>query len=269
MSALAVVSLALAGLAAADAIATVASLGLALWLLPTNGADRWFRVWVDRLGWWHLACLSAPLLLAFTSLLHIALSRRPLRGRQTALAALAISVSSALLVLLGGFLLVLGLRHRYDARLFPCIAHATKLAGALQLYLAENDDRFPPATAWSDAVLTYLPGDDVFTCPERPELACAYAFNSALSGARYHAITQAGDTVAFFESDRGWNAAGGPDLLAERPRHLSNDTYGFADGHGEYQPRKRLRDGSWVKEPDSDRVVWEPVLKADEGGAGR
>jgi len=262
-------SLALAGLAAANAIALVASLALALWLLPTSGADRWFRLWVDRLAWWHVACLSAPVVLAFISLLHIALARRALGGTQTAIAALKIGLASAGLALLGGFLLVLGLRHKYDARLFPCIAHVTKLAGALQLYLADNDDRFPPATAWCGALSAYLPGEDVFTCPERPELACAYAFNSALSGVRYHAITKAKDTVAFFESDRGGDAAGGADLLPDRPRHLSSDTYGFADGHGAYCPRKKLPDGSWAKEPDADWVIPEPLLKEDEGGAGR
>jgi len=267
-TALAVMSLALAGLAAANAIALVASLALVLWLLPTNGADRWFRLWVDRLAWWHVACFLTPVVLTLVCVLQTALAGGPVRAMRTALAALMIGLASGAFALIGGFFLVAGLRYKYDARLSSCIAHVTKLAGALQLYLADNDDRFPPATAWCGALSAYLPGEDVFTCPERPELACAYAFNSALSGVRYHAITKAKDTVAFFESDRGWDAAGGADLLPDRPRHLSSDTYGFADGHGAYRPRKKLPDGSWAKEPDADWVISEPLLKEDEGGAG-
>jgi hypothetical protein len=37
----------------------------------------------------------------------------------------------------------------------------------------------------------------------------------------------------------------------------------------QWLPRKRLPDGTWTKGPDADWVIWEPVLKEDEGEADR
>jgi len=36
-----------------------------------------------------------------------------------------------------------------------------------------------------------------------------------------------------FESDKGWNAHGGKELLPHTPRHSGGDMYGFAGGHME------------------------------------
>jgi len=77
-------------------------------------------------------------------------------------------------------------------------------------------------------------------------------------------------TLAIFESDAGWNAVGGPQLLPDEPRHFGGDNYGFADGSVRWLPRKKLGTDSrgnpiWAKEPDADWVIWEPVLKDSEG----
>ena len=61
----------------------------------------------------------------------------------------------------------------------------------------------------------------------------------------------------------------GAGLLPEEPRHLGGDNYGFADGSVKWLPRTKLPDGTWAKEPDADWVIWEPVLKDGEEGAGR
>jgi len=71
--------------------------------------------------------------------------------------------------------------------------------------------------------------------------------------------------VLIFESDAGWNAAGGAELLPDEPRHKRGDNYIFADGRVDWVPRKKLPDGTWAKEPGPDGVIWEPVLKDSEG----
>jgi prepilin-type processing-associated H-X9-DG protein len=73
--------------------------------------------------------------------------------------------------------------------------------------------------------------------------------------------------VAIFESDRGWNAHGGPQLLPRNPRHVKGDNYGFADGHAKWYARKSeaipgQSEPRWLKAPrDEKAVTWEPKVK--------
>jgi hypothetical protein len=80
--------------------------------------------------------------------------------------------------------------------------------------------------------------------------------------------------VAIFESGASWNAAGGPELLPGEPRHYGSDDYVFCGGGSAWRPRKRLGADSrgypiWATEPEADWVIWEPVLKEDEGETDR
>jgi hypothetical protein len=68
--------------------------------------------------------------------------------------------------------------------------------------------------------------------------------------------------VVVFESDAGKNAAGGPELLPDEPRHLGGDKYGFADGSARWLKRKpaggnRRGERAWLKEPE-EPVRWKP-----------
>jgi len=105
-------------------------------------------------------------------------------------------------------------------------------------------------------------------CPSAPHSSCAYALNP---GALVRGTPEPGQArflVLIFETDAGWNAVGGPELLPDEPRHFRGDSYGFADGHVAWIPRKQLgtdEDGNriWTKEPDAE-VIWEPVLNEGE-----
>jgi prepilin-type processing-associated H-X9-DG protein len=56
-------------------------------------------------------------------------------------------------------------------------------------------------------------------------------------------------TVMFFESDAGWNAHGGPELVSINPRHgrgtKKSYVVAFADGHVEVVPAARLNSLRW------------------------
>jgi len=124
-----------------------------------------------------------------------------------------------------------------------CLSNVKNVSLAVQMYLSDYDDVFPPAAAWCDTLLEYVRNEDVYRCPEAEELSCAYAFNAALGEAMYDGLPRAAETILIFESDRGWNAAGGRALLPGEPRHLGGDNYGFADGHARWVGREEVMAG--------------------------
>ncbi len=151
-----------------------------------------------------------------------------------------------------------------------CLVHVKQVTLALRQIVRGNGNRHLP-TAWCDT-LTSLDGFDkqhTFLCPERSDLSCGYALNSALTDSWPSGQISVSHVVMLFESDAGWNAAGGPELLPDEPRHLGGDNYGFADGHVQWIRRKKLPDGTWVKEPDADWVIWKPELKKNAETQGQ
>jgi prepilin-type processing-associated H-X9-DG protein len=166
-----------------------------------------------------------------------------------------------------------------------CLINAKRLALAVQAYSVRSGGILPDAATWSDRLCPYLGHPDTqadLACPgagTAPSLLprigpffssradsyrCGYAFNCSISGLALPTEQQLQHTVVIFESDAGWNAAGGPELLPDEPRHLGGDNYAFADGHAHWLRRKKLPDGTWAKEPDADWVIWKPVLKEPE-----
>jgi len=143
--------------------------------------------------------------------------------------------------------------------LHPCLSHVKNISLAIQMYVADNDDRFPPAGDWCGILDEYVKNRDVFRCPEaRGTSGWDYAYNALLSAKSMYDLTDPANTVAIFESDAGRNAAGGPELLPDEPRHSGGDNYGFADGDAQWIKRKKRPDGSWAKEPEADWVRWKP-----------
>jgi prepilin-type processing-associated H-X9-DG protein len=147
-----------------------------------------------------------------------------------------------------------------------CKRNVKFLAAALAKCAVEHGV-FPASGDWLEAISPYVPGHDVRVfqnCPAAADLRFAYAYNIALSGLAYSSLEDPGRTIVVFESDLKVRAAGIPELLPDKPRHLGGDNYGFADGHVQWIKRKKLPNGSWAKEPDADWVIWKPVLKKSE-----
>jgi hypothetical protein len=143
---------------------------------------------------------------------------------------------------------------RQRAQKTVCLSNVKNLALALQMYLADNDDAFPAAEVWCDPLVEYTNSEERLQCPEARDLRCGYAYNRALSGARRRDLADPATTVAIFESDVGWNAAGDASILPLAPRHLEGDTYGLADGRGLWVKREDLSLGQaeigWSAEGD-------------------
>ena len=108
----------------------------------------------------------------------------------------------------------------------------------------EDNDHLPDAAKWSDALLPYVDNEkQVFISSVDPD-SSSYAFNKNLSGMKLDDLQAVARTVVFFESDLGWNGAGGiDDAIALDDGFL----IGFADGHVER-----------VSGEDLDKLNWTP-----------
>ena len=160
-------------------------------------------------------------------------------------------------------------RERAGSMGLACAKNERTLATALQLYVSDWGE-FPVAHRWCDELSAYIAKspnsgrDGAFRCPAAANRECSYALSSALSGTKATATAGQSDdheprAVAVFESDAGWNAAGGSELLPNKPRHVGGDRYAFVDGSTAWVPRRKLPDGTWAKEPkEGYQVTWKP-----------
>ncbi len=217
-------------------------------------------------GWLPIAAEAfpaAPFILGAVGLTLIELHRESVRSRYFAIAAMGTSC-------LAGFLVVMlhpiSAREVAAVRKGACLSNVKELALAINMYMADSGDRMPLHENWREALVPYGRSEKSLKCPARFDLQLGYDYNTALSGVAYSGLDDPEQIVVVFESDVSRAiATDGPELLPSVPRHYSGDNYGFADGHAQWLPRKKLPDGTWAKEPEADWVIWEPVVKESEG----
>ena len=175
--------------------------------------------------------------LGIVALLQISGSRGRLKGQGLAIAGLCISGFMLLAVLPAMFYPVFS-RARATARKTVCLVNVKQVSTGLLMYVSDWDEIYPDSANWCESLDEYMKNREVLVCPEAPKQDCGYAFNAALSNLHLAAVDDPANTVALFESDRGWNAAGDPAaLLPIEPRHLGGDNFGYIDGHARGLPR--------------------------------
>jgi prepilin-type processing-associated H-X9-DG protein len=132
-----------------------------------------------------------------------------------------------------------------------CANNMKSLGLAVILCKSDHYGTFP-SNQWCDELLTNKEVMSEFTtnlanifhCPTAPKnQQCSYAFNRQLAGIK-ETDQVAQDTVMLFESDAGWNAVGGPEIMAVR-RHYSGLNVAFVDGSIEYVEYKNLGKLRW------------------------
>lgn len=101
-----------------------------------------------------------------------------------------------------------------------CAANLKQLGHAVLDYARDHDDTLPDGRKWCDEVLPYVRTRSVFVCPYAPQARSGYAFNSLLSRRKLSSLADPAHTLMLFESDAGWNAAGGLALNATPGRHF-------------------------------------------------
>jgi len=191
--------------------------------------------------------ITAPLalILGLVAMNKIGKSQGQLGGRGLALAGVVTScVSLVLLPLFAALLLPALAQAKQKAQSINCVNNVKQLSLAMRIYAGDNQNHYPAATNWCDAILSDVGATNIFHCPaDLSGSHCSYAFNARLAGMEDGKADQ--NTVMLFEADGGWNVSGGRELILAKPRHGHWVAVGFADGHVEQVPESRLPDLRW------------------------
>ncbi|MCW5554454.1 MAG: DUF4190 domain-containing protein [Verrucomicrobiae bacterium] len=184
------------------------------------------------------------LVLGIVAMVKIKNSEGRLSGNGLAIAGTVVSGVFLLLIPIQAAMLLPALaKAKERAQTINCVNHVKQLALAVRIYASDNEDRFPSADNWCDAIRSEAGTDKVFQCPSDPNLRCAFAYNRKLDGLSEDEIHP--QTVLFFESDAGWNAAGGPELFSPHQHSRTSVIVGFADGSVQQLSRAKFESLRW------------------------
>jgi len=185
------------------------------------------------------------LILGIIALVKIKNSRGALGGGGLALAGVIVSaIFLFLLPILAAMLLPALAAAKQKAQGINCMSNVKQLSVALRIYAGDNQNHYPAATNWCDAIQSNVGNTRAFHCPaDFSGGRCSYAFNAQVAGAEADQVDP--NTVAIFEANGGWNLSGGKELLLASPRHGQLIVVGFADGHVEKVPESRLSELRW------------------------
>jgi hypothetical protein len=133
---------------------------------------------------------------------------------------------------------------KQKAHAINCVNNEHQLVVAVKIYSDDNTNHFPPAATWCDTIKADAGSETVFKCvAANSGSRCDYAFNAKLGGMEESKV--APDTVMIFESDGGWNANGGPELMIGKPRHARVFVVAFADGSVQQLRETQLKTLRW------------------------
>ncbi len=184
------------------------------------------------------------LILGIVALIKIRNSEGRLGGNGLAIAGIIVSgIFLLMLPIFAAMLLPALAKAKERAQTISCVNNVKQLALAVRLYAVDNDDRFPSATNWCDAIQSSVGSPRVFQCASDGNLRCAFAYNAKLDGLKDDEINP--QTVLFIESSTGWNAAGGPELFDAHKHSRTRIVVGFADGSVQQLPRSQLETLRW------------------------
>ena len=186
------------------------------------------------------------LILGIIALNKIKESAGRLGGRGLALGGTITSAIALLLfpiVFLAAMLLPALAKAKSKAQTINCVNNLKQLGLAVRIHAGDNNDTLPAATNWSDAILTEAGTPRIYICPGAPDTRCGYAYNARLNGLEESKI--APSTVMFFESDAGWNASGGKELMIMKPRHGNRYVVGLADGSVQQMTEAQVKQLRW------------------------
>lgn len=113
-----------------------------------------------------------------------------------------------------------------------CLANLRQIGTGIQQYAQDHDEVLPSADKWMDEIMPYMRNEQVLKCPDAPDLAYGYAFNTALSRVSLAKVDKPAEVITVFESDRNTrNAHGDPTEVPKPGRHNNGNNVGYVDGH--------------------------------------
>jgi prepilin-type processing-associated H-X9-DG protein len=187
------------------------------------------------------------LVLGIIALVRINKSKGQLGGQGMALAGTIVSAIFLLFAPMMAALLLPALaRAKQKASSVQCMNNLKQLSLGVIMYANDNKDQFPTGTSWCDLIMPYERASQPFVCPQgKPGQRSHYAFNAKLVGRQLKDVQAPSETVLIFETDGGWDVAGGRELLPATPRHSGAHAIAFADGHVEIVRSVRLQKLRW------------------------
>ena len=189
------------------------------------------------------ALIGLPL--GIVAMVKVKKSEGRLGGWGLALAGTIVSgVALLFLPIFAAMLLPALAKAKSKAQTINCVNNVKQIALSVRLYSADNNDTYPSVTNWCDALNSYVVVPKVYQCPaDTAQLRSGYAFNAKLNGVAETNV--APDTVMIFESDSGWNAGGGKELMITKPRHGGRYVVGLADGSVQQMTEAQIKQLRW------------------------
>jgi hypothetical protein len=182
------------------------------------------------------------LIFGIIALIKVRNSGGRLSGFGFALTAIILSV--IILLIMPAMLLPALARAKLKAQAITCLYNEKQLATAALIYANKHGNQLPHAATWCDDIRPFVTSEKVFKCPSADANGrCDYAFNVKLNGLNESTVNPA--TVMIFESDGGWNANGGPELMIGKSRHERIFMVAFADDSVQQLPESQLGTLRW------------------------
>jgi hypothetical protein len=187
------------------------------------------------------------LVLGIFALAKIRDSRGTLAGGGVALAGIIVSAVALIMIPIFVAMMLPALAAaKQRAYSIQSINNEKLLAQAIRLYAGDHNNHLPPAATWCDAINSTVGQSAVFVrAGSAPGSRCSYAFNAALGDMDESKV--APRTVMIFESDTGWNASGGPELMRTSGygSRAHSAAVAYADGSVQIIPQSQLGDLRW------------------------
>lgn len=208
------------------------------------------------LGFFGITALVG-LILGIVALVKVNRSQGRLAGNGFAIAGICVSAFMLLfcipfLAVLAGMTLPALSKAKSKAQEIHSINNMRQLVLGVRLYASDHNGQFPPSATWCDAIQSVVGSVKVYQHPTHLNQRCGYAYNQKVSGVNESKVDPR--TVVIFESDAGWNGAGGPELLVSRQKGGNIDgqytreeifLIGFAAGSVKRVPRSQLNTLRW------------------------
>lgn len=174
--------------------------------------------------------VTAIIGLVLGAIAWVRIRQRPARLTGTRFAAAAVFVSVFFLIALPlafSFVMTHGQRSMRRQWMGSCQMHVSSLSQGMRILSIANNQTYPPADNWCDALKKEITTPDQFRCPNDTNATlCSYAYNARVAGAQ----NVNPNTVVIFEADLDWNGSGGPGDLLAKPRHGGYVVVALANG---------------------------------------
>lgn len=183
-------------------------------------------------------------ILGIVSLVRIGRSGGNLSGRGFAIAGIVVPTALLpLLALLIGILMPALARVRHIAFRMTCGNNISGLGELMLLYAGDYDEKFPTPSNWCDLLNKYTEMHPrSFRCIGGPAGRCNYAMNANVEKL---GTSSPPDMVLLFETQPGWNQAGGPEVLTTDNHQGEGCNVLFVDLHVEFVTEQGLKYLRW------------------------